>query len=316
MTTTFVPAEVAPVVSRDRYGRPLITPEAGGKPVAYTRVTTFVDCVEDKYNLQKWMQRMVATGLSMRPDLALAVAAHKDTKTKLDKICDEAREAAASSAAATTGTALHALTEQVDRGLEVVGVPEAAVADIAAYRAATVDLHPIHIEQMCVLDPWKVAGTPDRVVKYQGKRYISDLKTGSIEYGVAKIAAQLSMYSRARCYDVATGKRTPHDAELDKGIVVHLPAGQATCTLYWVDLLAGWDVVQVARRVRQTRALKFDDFAEPFTVPEPPAPTLAEQVTACPSRDALEALWAAHEAEWTDDLTAAAKAHLATLGAA
>jgi hypothetical protein len=41
-------------------------------------------------------------------------------------------------------------------------------------------------------------------VEYGGKRYIADLKTGSIEWGTLKIAAQLAVYARSHTYDVAT----------------------------------------------------------------------------------------------------------------
>src|SRR5689334_2925212 len=67
----------APQVPRDRWQRPLVVPPKGGKPVAYTRCTTFVGCLEDTFNLSRWQQRMVALGLNDRPDLLLAVAAHR-----------------------------------------------------------------------------------------------------------------------------------------------------------------------------------------------------------------------------------------------
>jgi hypothetical protein len=132
--------------------RPLVVPAGGGKPVAYTRCTTYIDCIEDKFNLQKWMQRMTALGLASRPDLLLSVQAHRDDKGKLDKICEDAKEAAAANAAATTGTALHALTELIDRGEDLPSCPR-DVADLEAYRAATADLKAVHIEQFCVQDP-------------------------------------------------------------------------------------------------------------------------------------------------------------------
>lgn len=127
----------AKTVERDRYGRPLIVPVRGGKAKAYTRCTTFVDCLDDKFNLQQWQQRMVALGLASRPDLLLAVSAHAEDKNHLNRITGEARDAAAASAAATTGTAIHALTEKIDRGEELPPIPEAYRADLEAYRRET-----------------------------------------------------------------------------------------------------------------------------------------------------------------------------------
>jgi hypothetical protein len=142
-----------PAIPRDRYQRPLVVPVGGGKPVAYTRCTTYVDCIDDKFGLQKWMMRMTALGLASRPDLLLSVQAHRDDKGRLDKIVEAAKEAAAANAAATTGTALHALTELIDRGEDLPVLPPETVADLEAYRAATADLKAVLIEQFCVQDP-------------------------------------------------------------------------------------------------------------------------------------------------------------------
>lgn len=314
----------APEIDRDRWGRPLVAPPGGGKRVAYTRCTTFIDCIEDKFGLQKWMQRMVAVGLSQRPDLQLAVSAHADDKRELDRICDAAREAATASAAATTGTALHALTELVDRGQDLPVLPDAAKADLDAYRDATAELTAVNIEQFCVLDALKIGGTPDRVVKYGGKRYIADIKTGSIEYGILKIAAQLAVYARSHTYDIKTGVRGEHGAELDKGVIIHLPAGQGRCELVWVDLLAGWEAVKVARRVREQRALKFKDLATPWGQEPEPAPEstpepevdLAALIADASTPDAVRLIWSRHNDRWDDALTEAAKARVAELEAA
>jgi hypothetical protein len=314
-----------PAIPRDHYGRPLVTPPGGGKPVAYTRATTFIDCIEDRYNLQKWMQRMVALGLASRPDLLLSVSAHRDDKSKLDRICENAREASAANAAATTGTALHALTELMDRGQDLpVGLSPAVMASLEAYREATKDLTATHIEQFCVQDPLKIGGTPDRVVKYQKTSYIADLKTGSIEWGILKIAMQLSVYARSHTYDVATGVRGDHNASIERGLVIHLPVVEdpkdARCDLFWVDLLEGWNSVVIARNVREKRKLKFNDIAAPFapdllTQLEASVP-LEAQIIACTSADEVRALWSAHASEWTDALTEVARKHIASLPAA
>lgn len=297
-----------PEIPRDRYGRPLVQPKGGGRPVAYTRCTTFVSCLEDTFNLGRWMQRMVALGLADRPDLLLAVGAHRDDKNRLDALCEDAREYAKATAAATTGTALHALCEKLDRGQDVGVVPEAYLADLAAYQAATEALEAVHIEQFCVLDSLKIGGTPDRVVKYQGKRYIADIKTGSIEYGIGKIAQQLAVYARSNTYDHATGARGDHGAEFDRGIIIHLPAGEGTCTLYWVDLLEGWEGVKLARAVRDWRTHRFADLTQPFPTAEAPPSTAAvdgalpleRAIEDCASVQALTELWQARWTEFTD----------------
>lgn len=308
-----------PTIDRDRFGRPMVIPPNGGKKVPYQRCTSFIDVISDKWNLQKWEKRMVATGLATRADLLLSVSAHLNDKDALDRICEDAKEAAKASAAATTGTALHALTELVDRGQELPPLPESASADLAAYQAATTELSAVHIEQFMVLDSYRIGGTPDRVVKYDGKRYIADLKTGSIEWDPGKIAAQLAIYARAQTYDIATGARGRHDADLERGIIIHLPAGSGECRLYWVDLIAGWQDVILARNVREARKKKFADLCSPFgpdllTQLQASVP-LEKQIEACATADEVREVWSHHAGEWTDALTALAKKHIAKLPA-
>lgn len=323
-----------PAIDRDRWGRPLVTPANGGKPVAYTRCTTYIDVLEDKFNLQKWMQRMVALGLASRPDLLLSVSAHRDDKKQLDRICEDAREAAAASAAATTGTALHALTELVDRGEPLPVIPANAQSSLDKYAEATANLKVLEIERFLVLDTLKIGGTADRLVKDGSDIKIADIKTGSIEWGALKIAMQLAIYARSYMYDITTGKRTPSGASVHEGIVIHLPAvedpAEARCDLYAVDLIAGWHAVQVAKDVRAKRGLKFADLMHPLgSLPVEPEPKtdrtlnqilanpggepLAHRIAKCETADAVRALWVEHAAEWNDDLTTVAKEHIASL---
>jgi hypothetical protein len=303
-------------VPRDRWGRPLVIPPDGGKPVGYQRCTTFVGMLEDTYHLSKWQQRMVALGLARRPDLVLAAAAHHDDKDKLNDICQSAMDAAAAGAAAGVGTALHKLTERLDRGQAIEVMPDAYAADIEAYQAAMAahGLRVVHVERFVVNDELRVGGTPDLVVEYDGRLFIADKKTGSIEFGAGKIAMQLAMYARSVMYDHATGKRTPFgDVDLTSGIVIHLPAGEGRCELQWANLTAGWEGIQTALEVKAWRARRkllrpFDPatlIAEVFEGAE--VVTLLEQITAAPDEAALVALYRANRAEWTDEHTRAAK---------
>jgi predicted RecB family endonuclease len=110
------PSSADEEIPRDRYGRPLVVPPGGGRPTAYTRCTRYVGVMEDLYNLHRWDERNVALGLADRPDLVLAVSAHRDDKEKLNQIVSDAKEAAKAKAAAEIGTSLHKLTERLDRG--------------------------------------------------------------------------------------------------------------------------------------------------------------------------------------------------------
>lgn len=313
-------------LQRDRYGRPLVVPPTGGKPTAYTRCTTFVDCLDDKYNLQRWQQRMVALGIADRPDLLLAVSAARgkpkqEQKKELDDITTKAMDAAQAGAAATTGTAVHSLTELIDRGEELPTIPEAYKADLDAYRRETRDLRPMLIEQFTVLDDYRVGGTPDRVMSYQGRGYIADVKTGSIDFGAMKIAMQLSMYARSTPYDPGTQTRGeyPIDVDRDWGIVIHLPAGEGRCELRWVDLRVGWSAVEIASKVRYWRSYK--EWYQPFqpagesTSFDPRGVEYLDQVARCVTVTELRQVHAqaALEGGYTDELHAACLARKDTI---
>lgn len=315
------------LIRRDRWGRPYVVPEAGGRAIPYTRCTTFVGCVEDKYLLGLWQQRHVAKGIAAHDDLIAAVRdKDPDDKDGLNFLVGEAKERAGANDASRRGTYMHTVTEAADRGMDPGKVelptlstgpldPSAYIADLAAYLEATEPFKMLAVEAFLVHDPLKVGGTTDRIVQYQGRRYIADLKTGdSVDFSALTISAQLAMYARSRPYDHVTAQRLdPHGCELDRGIVIHLPFGQARCDLYWVDLLAGWEAVMVARDVRAARQRKFPALFRQLTH-VPPAPvTLADQIRTCVTADEVRALWRAHAAEWTDGLTALARQHISTL---
>jgi hypothetical protein len=250
-------------VPRDRWGRPLIVPAEGGRPKPYRRWSSYGDVLEDRYNLERWKVRMAALGLADRTDLLLAVAAHREDKDRLNEVCEQAIEAAKASAAATTGTALHALSELVDRGEQLPALPDSARADLEAYRETMRQVEVVASEQFVVCDEVEAAGSFDRVLRINGVNYIGDLKTGSIKWGLEKIAVQLAGYSRSAIYDIPTGQRTPLNVDQNNALVVHLPQGEAKCELVWVNIAAGWRGVQLAQAVRQYR-LDAKKFTAPF----------------------------------------------------
>jgi hypothetical protein len=45
-------------IPRDRWGRPLIEPPDGGKPIGYTRVSTLAKALDDKTSLMDWKCRI------------------------------------------------------------------------------------------------------------------------------------------------------------------------------------------------------------------------------------------------------------------
>lgn len=340
-TPTLKPVEVG----RDRWQRPLVIPPRGGKPVPYTRCTTYIDVLEDKYNLQKWMQRMVAVGIASRPDLHLAAASMASdpdgNKTQLNELCESAIEAAKASAKATIGTALHAYIERINRREDPGIIPAQYQPHVDAYRRVERLLgFPRTVERFCVHDDLQVGGTPDLIapsVAGEEGPFVCDLKTGpaTLKYGALKVAMQLAVYARSNLYDPETGRRQPHGARTDKGLVIALDSDTAQVGLHWVDLEAGWEAVQVCTRVRAWRKKKglLTDFGdmklvEPAMPATPPVSTsavvangdpeaiaaaLLAAINVSPDREALTNLWSEAGPAWTDAHTAAAKQRLQQL---
>ena len=282
------------LIPRDRWGRPLVIPPQGGKPVAYTRVTTLAGTIDDTYALQKWKQRQTAVGITSRRDLGLRVASlgrqpddgdeARTWKAQMDDVCEQAMEAAGSSAKATIGTALHSFTEAIDRGVPVSPPPDYE-PHLEAYRHATAGWRIDAIECFLVCDELKVAGTADRIVALPGwdGRFIADVKTGSIDYP-HKMAAQLAVYAHSMAYDPATGERADLDVRTDTGLIIALDQATGTCQVHWINLDAGWEAVKLAVAVQAWR--KRRDLLTRHTVA---VPTLA-QLVAATSVDELVAI--------------------------
>ena len=81
---------------------------------------------------------------------------------------------------------------------------------------------------------------------------------------------QLAIYCDSVFYDVTTQERSPLPDNLrtDWGLLVHLPAGTATCTLLWSDLEVGRTGARIVRDVRAWR--KRDDFVGDVRLPVRP----------------------------------------------
>ena len=282
-------------IPRDRWGRPLVMREGTDKRLPYQRTTTFVGCLEPTYNLMAWKQRQTALGMGMRKDLVLAAAACRpDDKKKLNEIAEAATEYALSSAGATIGTAVHALTERIDRGEPLGPVPSEAAADIAAYEKAMTGIEHLAIEQFRVFDAWRVAGTTDRVIHWRGENFLADIKTGSIDYP-AKIAMQLAMYAHSLPYDIGSDTRYEQTPNLNmkRALISHLPAGTGECHLVWADIEQGWRGCQIAKQVWEWRAIKDHTFPVGHDDPLPlAAPATWESlILSADSKDRLREIW-------------------------
>lgn len=146
----------------------------------WRRVSTLIKKVDTNTSaLDAWKKRQVLLGAARRDDIILGVKAlgapdpvlgwNEPTKKKLNAWAEDCMTAAGSSAGATEGTAMHDLTERVDRGEPIdqvtAGLPGPAAASLRAY-AKLRELNgwrSVEIERTVVCDELNVAGSFDRI---------------------------------------------------------------------------------------------------------------------------------------------------------
>lgn len=337
--TAAPPAPVAPAdpflspaaePKRDQWGRYLLPDPVTGKQRAWTRATTVARTLADEYALNLWKLRVACKGIALRPDLiASAAAADPETdKGTLNEIAEAAMERGGASSGRNLGTALHTFTQRLDRGepLASLGAPAPLDLDLAAYQAMLkghrLGIRPEWIERIVIVPELGIAGTLDRILtQLPGEAKVppltvADLKTGKdLSYGWLEIAIQQAIYARASyMWQPATSTYEPMPVGLDRdrALVLHLPVGKSHGQVYGINLIEGWEYVQLAMSVRAARS---GAKGLAWLVEPEPADLLMHNVSRVNSRTELARLWELHHPRgfWTDEVQAAAMARLAEL---
>jgi len=274
---------------RDRFKRPVMVADPAdptGALVTYQRVTTLAGMIDDTYNLTLWKMRGVAKGVAWRDDLRIAAAttddSTKDGKAALDEICEKALDAAGGGAGAAMGTAFHRVTQIADAYPDVPAeqyCPPELRQELSAYVALVkthgLILRPEYQERTGICPDAGVAGTWDDLVlggpHECGRYHVGDKKSGQheFEYGQGKIAAQLAMYARMTTLWLATGGgyEAPPAICPEVGYVLYVPIGRADeACVYPVDLIEGWNRVELAMQIREARSAKRGLFGPALTL--------------------------------------------------
>jgi hypothetical protein len=258
--------------------RPYVYAEDGSdKGKLYSRITTYIDALSERTQLEKWRARIILTGLavdqqasegspldpwSAPSEQSLLWSLLNDTdlnnRSAMDELVEAAFKAGDGYLKAEQGTDMHRITEAWDRMQPLPVMNERERRDFVAW-LRLIDEHklvPVDIERRCVIDELKVAGTPDRTYWWpeRNELVIGDLKTGSIDYGAGKMAMQLALAAHGQWYDPDTYERSPIGASLTHGLIIHVPNGEGTATLYVADLVEGWrGVTELCKPVREWR---------------------------------------------------------------
>lgn len=319
-------------VERDRWGRYKLPDPYTGEVKAWTRASTLARCLADEYNLNRWKTRQTARGIALNPDLiAGVVACDPDDKGTLNGLVAKAMERAESTSGANLGTALHNFTHRLDRGesIESMRVPDPLGADLVEYQA-TMKRHglatvPGLIERIVVNPTLGAAGTFDRIWSQRPgpgsdrPLTVGDLKTGkSVDWSWLEWAIQLAIYANStHMWDPTTRTYVelppPSVLDRDRALVLHLPIGKATGTVYGVNLIEGWEAAQVAEQVRQYRnsSKGYGWLVNPVD----PTALLLHRISQADGAE-LSRLWERHypAGEWTEAVANAAALRVARLG--
>lgn len=319
-----------PSYSRGQYVLPPV-PDAERK-VKTTRATTVAHALDDGAGLDRWKTRQVVRGLvdiyredadgleSTLDQIDLDQDA-RDLGKELDRVVQTAQDKAGSSYGSELGTAIHAWTEAVERdGVSLDQVPGQFRLYVKAYlealEAAGISTVPGMVERIVANDEAEAAGTFDRIYQLaDGTLVIGDVKTSkmsSLNYSWLGWAAQFAIYAGADRMVTrdGTGYEPMPEVSQQFAVVAHIPSDNpGHCELVTVDLEAGRQALNVAADVRFLRQAARGVIPRQWALPTA-VPSLEAQVRGCTSQEQLAALWEAHAAEWTDELTALGMAQL------
>jgi hypothetical protein len=216
----------------------------------------------DDYALTLWQQRMVAVGMTIRPDLAERVAVDLTNREAINGVVEAAHEAARTDAAANRGTQRHRVLELTLLDLTDQFVTDQQRADAEVLRR-TLDrygLEPIpdRVEQFVVWPQVPIVGRYDCCLNYQGRPAMFDLKSGrsAVDYPHSTIT-QLAIYAYApqtsktvvhkgdswTCDDWGT---MPDGLDLETGYVILVGDDDEVGTLYALDLVHGYRAATAA----------------------------------------------------------------------
>lgn len=324
----------------NRYQQYLLPSPTTGRPTAFVRASTLARVMDDRYNLELWIQRklvsavITASGLvDMHPDnlndegreLAAAYRMLLNTSAedqKYNRVVDRIDDLTGGKDAQELGTAVHAWLEAVDIGqVRPADVPEQFQPYLAAYRRELQrnGLEPVtaYVERIVLNSTGveTVVGTIDRIYRIvaTGELVMGDVKTSkSLEYRWLEYGVQVGgCYAGANLMLSIDGIRWEAMPEInrDYAVLVHVPSDQperaSVVTLATAFCQQAYHQALVVRDLRR-RAKQEIPFVHALPARTPDVARYLEarhaiQDISDPAE--LGGVWEQYQDVWTDDLT-------------
>jgi hypothetical protein len=177
------------------------------------------------------------------------------------------------------------MSELLDAGtLDWSYVPDSLKGPLEAYQSAMSDYKILDSEVFVTVDELvagktlHIAGSMDRIIEHPDLGpVVADLKTGADEPKFPLgVTTQVAIYARGKRYRDSTFPGTPafddgepngdssaYRKELwpfinqEAGVMIHCPLepvnGSYVCHLYLLDLVSGWDALEIGTRIQSVR---------------------------------------------------------------
>lgn len=314
----------------NRYKQYQLPSPTTGRPTAFARASTVAKVMDDRYNLELWVQRKLVSAVltaSGSQDVELAATYDLLTRTpatdqKYNAVLEQIDNLTGGKDAQELGTAVHAWLEAVDIcQVRPTDVPEFFQPYLTAYRhvLARHGLVPEarYVERIVLNDTGEetVVGTIDRIyrVAATGELFMGDVKTSKsldyswLEYGI-QVGGVYGGATKMLTVD-GTGWEPMPQLNPNMALLVHVPSDQPErASVVTFDIAFCREAYHHALRVRdlRRRASKEIPFVHPIPTPTPEALRYVE------ARHALQdisdpadltGIWEQYSDVWDESLT-------------
>ena len=240
-------------------GQRLIPPldDPDGKPLAYTRVTSFAAAAEDGSGLKHWVAWQAVRGALADPDSDTVTAVKAATQVPVTLI-ERLADAGGGGEARDTGSRRHKVVAYGLAGVDLSPMPGPARQQAERVIDAVRSLGELtHLEAPIVCDRWQCCGTADYILRAaDGTTVVADLKTGSKGPRLLSTSAQLAAYAAGQHFDHKQQQRTGSvaaDMDSVRLAVIWAPQTGEPPRVIWLDTAEAVRSAELAHTVRQAR---------------------------------------------------------------